>query len=149
MRTIKTSGGAPITLDGDLLSVMEALYQEVTAKRELERSFEDMVKEIHHLIEQMDDQELRSVAMHTITTSTGAEIALDGDLLAIMETLYREVTIKRDLDRSFEDMLREINHLIDQMDEAERRAYLIESLFLNTVKYENDKLEAYMRRIAK
>ena len=87
--------------------------------------------------------------MHTITTSTGAEIALDGDLLAIMETLYREVTIKRDLDRSFEDMLREINHLIDQMDEAERRAYLIESLFLNTVKYENDKLETYMRKIAK
>lgn len=87
--------------------------------------------------------------MHTITTTTGAEIALDGDLLAIMEALYREVTIKRDLDRSFEDILREINHLIDQMDESERRAYLIESLFLNTVKYENDKLEAYMRKIAK
>ena len=87
--------------------------------------------------------------MHTITTTTGAEIALDGDLLAIMEALYREVTLKRDLDRSFEDLLREINHLIDQMDESERRAYLIESLFLNTVKYENDKLEAYMRRIAK
>ena len=87
--------------------------------------------------------------MKTINTSTGAEIALDGDLLAIMETLYREVTIKRDLDRSFEDMLKEINHLIDQMDESERRAYLIESLFLNTVKYENDKLEAYMRKIAR
>ncbi len=87
--------------------------------------------------------------MHTIKTSTGADIALDGDLLAVMETLYREVTAKRDLDRSFEDMLKEINHLIDQMDESERRAYLIESLFLNTVKYENDKLEAYMRKIAK
>jgi hypothetical protein len=35
------------------------------------------------------------------------------------------------------------------MSEDERRAYLLESLFLNTVKYENDKLEAYMRRIAK
>ena len=87
--------------------------------------------------------------MRTIKTSTGAEIALDGDLLAIMETLYREVTAKRDLDRSFEDMLREITHLIDQMSEDERRAYLAESLFLNTVKYENDKLEAYMRKIAK
>ena len=87
--------------------------------------------------------------MHTIKTSTGADIALDGDLLAVMETLYREVTAKRDLDRSFEDMLKEINHLIDQMDESERRAYLLESLFLNTVKYENDKLEAYMRKIAK
>jgi hypothetical protein len=35
------------------------------------------------------------------------------------------------------------------MDDSERRAYLLESLFLNTVKYENDKLEAYMRRIAR
>jgi hypothetical protein len=29
--------------------------------------------------------------MKTITTTTGSEIVLDGDLLAIMETLYREV----------------------------------------------------------
>ena len=87
--------------------------------------------------------------MRTIKTTTGAEIALDGDLLAVMETLYREVTVRRGLERSFEDMTREITHLIDQMSEEERRAYLLESLFLNTVKYENDKLEAYMRRIAK
>jgi hypothetical protein len=87
--------------------------------------------------------------MRTIKTSTGAEITLDGDLLAIMETLYREVTARRQLERSFEDMMREINHLIDQMDEHERRTYLVESLFLSTVKYENDKLEAYMRKISK
>ena len=87
--------------------------------------------------------------MRKITTTTGAEIPLDGDLLAIMETLYREVTAKRELERSFEDMVREITHLIEQMDESDRRAYLLESLFLNTVKYENDKLEAYMRKIAK
>ncbi len=86
--------------------------------------------------------------MKTIKTTTGAEIPLDGDLLAIMETLYREVTARRGLDRSFEDMMREINHLIDQMDDADRRAYLLESLFLNTVTYENDKLEAYMRKIS-
>jgi hypothetical protein len=87
--------------------------------------------------------------MKTISTTTGAEIALDGDLLAIMETLYKEVTAKRGLDRSFEDMMREITHLIDQMAEEDRRTYLLESLFLNTVKYENDKLEAYMRRLDK
>ena len=87
--------------------------------------------------------------MKTITTTTGAEIALDGDLLAIMETLYKEVTAKRGLDRSFEDMMREITHLIDQMAEEDRRMYLLESLFLNTVKYENDKLEAYMRKLDK
>ena len=87
--------------------------------------------------------------MQTIKTTSGTEISLDGDLLAIMEALYHEVTAKRDLERSFEDMLREINHLIDQMNEGDRRAYLLESLFLNTVKYENDKLETYMRKIAK
>ena len=87
--------------------------------------------------------------MHIIKTTTGAMISLDGDLLAIMETLYQEVTAKRALERSFEDMLKEIQHLIEQMDDSERRAYLAESLFLNTVKYENDKLESYMRKLAK
>jgi hypothetical protein len=87
--------------------------------------------------------------MRTIKTTTGASIELDGDLLAIVETLYREVTVRRELNRSFEDMTSEIKHLIDQMSDAERRAYLLESLFLNTVRYENDKLEAYMRKISK
>jgi hypothetical protein len=86
--------------------------------------------------------------MRTIKTSTGVDIPLDGDLLAILETLYREVTARRELERTFEDMLREITYLIDQMDEAERRTYLTESLFLNTVKYENDKLDAYLRKIS-
>ena len=87
--------------------------------------------------------------MRTIKTTTGSEVILDGDLLAIMELLYREVTAKRELNRSFEDMTSEITHLIDQMSDAERRAYLLESLFLNTVRYENDRLEAYMRKIEK
>ena len=87
--------------------------------------------------------------MHTIKTTTGAEITLDGDLLAVMETLYREVTARRALERSFEDMVREIQHLIEQMSDAERRTYLAESLFLNTVKYENDKLEAYIKKLPK
>jgi hypothetical protein len=86
--------------------------------------------------------------MRTIKTTTGVSIALDGDLLAVMEALYQEVTAKRELARTFEDMVREIQHLIGQMDETERQTYLAESLFLNTVKYENDKLEAYMKRLA-
>ena len=87
--------------------------------------------------------------MRIIKTTTGVTITLDGDLLAIMEALYREVTVKRELERSFEDIVREIHHLIEQMDDSERRTYLAESLFLNTVKYENDKLEAYMKRLTK
>ncbi len=86
--------------------------------------------------------------MRTIKTTTGAAITLDGDLLAVMEALYREVTAKRALERTFEDMVQEIHHLIGQMDDVERRTYLAESLFLNTVRYENDKLEAYMRKLS-
>jgi Zn-dependent M32 family carboxypeptidase len=87
--------------------------------------------------------------MRTIKTTNGVPIALDGDLLSVMEALYKEVTAKRELERSFEDMVKEIHHLIDQMDEGERRTYLTESLFLNTVKYENDKLEAYMKKLTR
>ena len=87
--------------------------------------------------------------MRSIKTTTGAEIQLDGDLLAVLEALFHEVTAKHELERSFEDMNREIAHLIEQMTEDERRAYLAESLFLNQVKYENDRLEAYMRKIDK
>ena len=87
--------------------------------------------------------------MRTIKTSGGAPVDLDGDLLAVMEALYQEVTAKRELQRTFEDMVREIHHLIEQMDHQELRTYLAESLFLNTVKYENDKLEAYMKKLTK
>jgi len=86
--------------------------------------------------------------MRRIRTTTGADITLDGDLLAVMETLYQEVTAKRALERSFEDMVQEIHHLIDQMTDTERRTYFAESLFLNTVQYENDRLEAYPRKLS-
>ena len=87
--------------------------------------------------------------MRTIKTSSGAPIDLDGDLLAILETLFHEVTARRELSRSLDDMMREITHLVSQMTDEELRSYLAESLFLNQVKYENDKLEAYMRKLEK
>ena len=87
--------------------------------------------------------------MRTIKTTSGIEIPLDDDLLAILEALFQEVTVKRELERSYEDLMREINHLIAQMTPEEARAYFAESLFLNQVKYENDKLESYMRKLEK
>lgn len=86
--------------------------------------------------------------MRTIKTTTGAEIPLDGDMLTVMETLYHEVTARRELERSFEDIVREIHHLVGQMTEGERVTYLEESLFLNSVTYENERLGAYMRKLA-
>ena len=85
--------------------------------------------------------------MRSITTHSGLEVRLDGDLLAVIEALDKELTRRHGLDRTFEDMMREINHLIDQMTDADRRAYLIESLFLNTVTYENEKAGAYLRKL--
>ena len=87
--------------------------------------------------------------MRRIKMTNGAAVTLDGDLLAIIESLYIEVTAKRELERTFEDMVREIQHLIDQMNEGERKQYLAESLFLNTVSYENERLGSYMKKLRK
>jgi hypothetical protein len=85
--------------------------------------------------------------MRKVLLSTGFELGLDGDILGVLEALYREVTLKRQLKVSFEDMMREIESLVAQMPEEERRRYLVESLFLNSVTYENEMLDAYMRRL--
>jgi hypothetical protein len=87
--------------------------------------------------------------MRTIKMTNGAKLPLDGDLLTVLETLYREMTAKRELDRTFEDTVREIQHVIDQMNDDERRQYLAESLFLNFVSYENERLGAYMKKLTK
>lgn len=84
--------------------------------------------------------------MRTIKTTTGKDIPLDGDLLAILEALFHEVTAKLLEGGSYEDMNREITHLVSQMNDEDLRAYLTESLFLNQVKYENDRLERYMKK---
>ena len=87
--------------------------------------------------------------MRRIKLTTGAELPLDGDLLTVLETLYRDLTARRELERTFEDTIREIQQIIDSMSEEERRQYLAESLFLNFVSYENERLGAYMKRLRK
>jgi phage gp29-like protein len=86
--------------------------------------------------------------MRTIKTTPGVEIALDGDMMTVLETLYEEVTVRLELERTYEDMMREITHLVGQMSAEELRTYLVESFFLNTVTYENERLSAYVRRLA-
>jgi hypothetical protein len=87
--------------------------------------------------------------MRQIKMTTGAQMPLDGELLTILETLYREMTAKQELERTFEDTVREIQHVIDQMSQEERRHYLAESLFLNFVSYENERLGAYMKKLVR
>jgi hypothetical protein len=85
--------------------------------------------------------------MSSLRLSTGHEIPLDGDLLAVLEGLYREVTLRREFKGSFEDMMREIEGLVAQMSPEDRRRYLVESLFLNYNTYESEMLDAYARRL--
>ena len=85
--------------------------------------------------------------MRNVRLTTGFTVPLDGDLLALLEALYREVTLKHQLKVSFEDMMREITGLVEQMKEEDRKRYLVESLFLNSVTYENEMLDAYMRKL--
>jgi hypothetical protein len=85
--------------------------------------------------------------MSKVRLTTGHELPLDGELLGLLEALYREVTLKHELKVSFEDMMREIRGLVDQMTEDDRKRYLVESLFLNSVTYENEMLDAYVRSL--
>ena len=85
--------------------------------------------------------------MSSLRLSTGLEIPLDGDLLAVLEALYHELTLKRQFKGSFEDMMREIESLVDQMGADDRQRYLVESLFLNYNTFESEMLDAYARRL--
>ena len=85
--------------------------------------------------------------MKKVKMLTGHEIPLDGDLLYVLESLYQEVTLRRELKVTFEDMMREIVSLVEGMAGDARKRYLIESLFLNTVTYENERLGAYMKKL--
>ena len=87
--------------------------------------------------------------MRTINLTTGAALTLDGDLLTVLEALYKEVSAKHELQSTFEDMAREIQHIIQQMNDEDRRHYLSESLFLNIVSYENERLGALMKKLRK
>jgi hypothetical protein len=87
--------------------------------------------------------------MRTIKLTTGAEVPLDGDLLTVLENLYREMTANRELERTFEDTVKEIQEVIEQMTDEERRHYLSESLFLNFVSYENERLGALLKKLPK
>lgn len=85
----------------------------------------------------------------TITTSAGTPIELDGDALAILETISRDLTRQRSLEYSFEEVDQEFQHLIAQMTADELRAYLKESLFMSFNRYENDRLISIVHRAGK
>ena len=84
--------------------------------------------------------------MRTIQTTSGTRVELDGDALNVIETISRDLARRRELDYGFEDVDREIQHLVAQMTEAELRAYLKESLFMSFNRFENDRLMALVEK---
>jgi hypothetical protein len=84
--------------------------------------------------------------MRTITTSAGTAIELDGDVLAIIEAVSRDLMRRATLSYTFEDVDREFEKLIAQLSEEELRVYLKESLFMSFNRYENDRLMALVRK---
>ncbi len=82
----------------------------------------------------------------TIKTSAGTPIELDGDVLAVIETISRDLTRQRNLDYGFEEVDKEFQQLVAQMTETELRDYLKESLFMSFNRFENDRLSSVVRK---
>jgi hypothetical protein len=86
--------------------------------------------------------------MRNIKLTTGFEMPLDGDLLGMIESIYQEVALRKDLKHSYEDVMKEIDNILRQLSQEELQSYFKESLFLNTVTYENEMLDAFVRKLA-
>ena len=82
----------------------------------------------------------------TIKTSGGSEIEVDGDVLAVLETISRDLARKSGLDYGFEEVDQEFQQLVAQMTPDELKAYLKESLFMSFNRFENERLMTILRR---
>ena len=78
--------------------------------------------------------------MRIVKTASGTPIELDGDVLAVIEAVSRDLARRQVLDYSFEDVEREFQHLVGQLTEEELRGYLKESLFMSFNRFENDRM---------
>jgi hypothetical protein len=84
--------------------------------------------------------------MRTIKTTSGTSVELDGDALNVIETISRDLARRQELEYGFEDVDREIQHIVDQMSEDDLRSYLKESLFMSFNRFENDRLAVMVRK---
>ena len=84
--------------------------------------------------------------MRTIHTSAGTPVELDGDVLAVIETISRDLSRRQTLDYDYEDVEREFQHLVTQMTEPELRTYLKESLVMSFNRYENERLSSMIKK---
>jgi uncharacterized protein YutD len=85
--------------------------------------------------------------MRTIKTTSGTPVDLDGDVLAVIETVSRDMLRNKELEYGFEDVQREFDHLVGQMSADDLRTYLKESLFMSFNRFENERLMALVSRV--
>ena len=69
-------------------------------------------------------------------------------MLSLIEVIYQEVALRKELKHSYEDVMKEIENLMRQMSPEELEQYFKESLFLNTVTFENEMLDAYVKKLS-
>ncbi len=62
MRTITTTSGTPIELDGDVLAVIETVSRDLARRQELDYGFEDVDREFQHLVAQLTDESCGSTS---------------------------------------------------------------------------------------
>jgi len=84
--------------------------------------------------------------MRTITTTSGVRITLDGDVLAVIEAVSRELTRRNELNYDFADVDHEFEHLVAQLTPEELRAYLKESLFMSFNRFESERMMTIVRK---
>ena len=85
--------------------------------------------------------------MKTIELTTGQKLELDGDLLSLIEAIYQETALRKELKHNYEDVMKEIDNILQQLTAEELQHYFKESVFLNTVTYENEMLDAYLKKL--
>ena len=77
-------------------------------------------------------------ATAAVSLKSGSKVALDGDLVFLIDALYRDLAVGSGFSTGYSDVHREIAAVLKQMDDAVLREYFAASLFLNYVTYENE-----------
>ena len=84
--------------------------------------------------------------MRTIKTTAGTPVELDGDVLAVIEAISRDLARRQELEYGFEEVDREFQFLVQQMTDEELRIYLKESLFMSFNRFEVERMMTIVRR---
>jgi hypothetical protein len=82
-----------------------------------------------------------------LSLSSGTKVPLDGDLVFLIDALYRDFAVRLGFAPAYAAVQKEISRVVEQMDAAANREYFASSLFLNYVTYENEMAERLADRI--